>query len=52
MTYSLGTSASWELDFFGKLRNAKEQSRLQLEQSRNYHQAVRTQLVATIAGNY
>lgn len=51
-TYSLGTSASWELDFFGKLRNAKEQSRLQLEQSRNYHQAVRTQLVATIAGNY
>lgn len=39
-TYSLGASASWELDIFGRLRNAKEQARLRMEQSENYRQAV------------
>lgn len=51
-TYSLDANASWEVDFFGRLRNAKEQSRLKLEQSRNYRQAVQTQLIATIAEHY
>lgn len=51
-TYSIGASASWEMDFFGKLRNSKKQARAQLEQSRNYSQAVQTQLIATIANDY
>ena len=51
-TYSLGASASWELDIFGRLRNAKEQARLRMEQSENYRQAVSSGLVATIAENY
>ncbi len=51
-TYNLGVSASWEIDFFGKLRNAKEQSKAALEQSVAYRQAVQTQLVATIAESY
>ncbi len=51
-TYSVGASASWEIDLFGKLRNAKEQSKAALEQSVAYRQAVQTQLVASIAGSY
>ncbi len=51
-TYSLGASASWEMDVFGRLRNAKEQSKARLEQSRNYRQAVQSQLVATVSEYY
>lgn len=51
-TYSIALNASWEIDFFGKLRNAKERSKAALEQSIAYQQAVHTQLVATVAGSY
>lgn len=51
-TYSLGTSASWELDFFGKLTNAKRGERAALEQSEAYRQVVQTQLIATVAESY
>ena len=51
-TYSLGASASWEIDIFGSLRNAKKGSRAALEQSRAYQQAVQSQLIATIADTY
>ena len=51
-TYNLGASASWELDIFGSLRNAKESARALLEQSKAYQQAVQTQLIATIADTY
>ncbi|WP_455622536.1 TolC family protein [Parabacteroides sp.] len=51
-TYSLGASASWEIDVFGRLRNAKEQSKARLEQSRNYRQAVQSQLVTTVSEYY
>lgn len=51
-TYSLGTSASWELDFFGKLTNAKRRERAALEQSEAYRQVVQTQLIATVAESY
>ena len=51
-TYSLGASASWELDIFGKLRNAKEQSKARLEQSHYYRQAVQSQLIASISECY
>ena len=51
-TYSLGASASWEIDAFGTLRNNKEQKKALWEESKAYAQAVRTQLVATIADSY
>lgn len=51
-TYTLPVTASWELDFFGRLRNAKRQAKALLEQSRDYRQAVQTGLVAGIANAY
>ena len=51
-TYNLGTSASWEIDVFGKLTNAKRKSRAALEESDAYRLAVQTQVVATVAANY
>lgn len=51
-TYQLALSANWEVDIFGKLTNAKRGSEAALMQSEAYHQAVQTQLVATIANSY
>lgn len=51
-TYSIGASASWEIDIFGKLTNAKRSALAALEASEAYRQAVQTQLVATIAESY
>ncbi len=51
-SYQLNASASWELDIFGKLTNAKRGAAASLEQSEAYRQAVQTQLIATIASNY
>lgn len=51
-TYSLGATASWELDIFGKITNAKRGAREALEASKAYEQAVQTNLVATVAGGY
>ena len=51
-TYSLGGSASWEIDIFGKLTNAKRGAAAALEESEASRQAVRTQLIATVAGSY
>ncbi len=51
-TYNLAASASWEIDIFGKVTNAKRGARAALEGSRAYEQAVRTQLIATIANSY
>ena len=51
-TYNLGSSASWEVDIFGKVTNAKRGAKAALEKSRAYTQAVQTQLVATIANSY
>ena len=52
MTYSLAASASWEIDLFGKLRNAQKGAKAALMQTQAYSQAVRTQLIATIANSY
>lgn len=51
-TYNLGASASWEIDVFGKVTNAKRGAWAALESSRAYEQAVQTQLVATVANSY
>ena len=51
-TYNLGASASWEIDIFGKVTNAKRGAWAALNGSWAYQQAVQTQLVATIAYSY
>lgn len=51
-TYNLSASASWEIDVFGRLRNAKEGKKVAFERSNAYKQAVQTQLIATIANSY
>ena len=45
-TYTLPVSASWEIDLFGRITNAKRRAKAVLAQSREYEQAVRTQLVS------
>lgn len=51
-TYSLAASATWEIDLFGKIRNATKGDKTFLLQSRAYRQAVQTNLIASIANNY
>lgn len=51
-TYSGIVSASWEIDAFGKLTNAKRRSKVLYLQSLEYEQAVSTSLVANIANLY
>ena len=51
-TYSLPVTASWELDIFGKVTTAKRRAKAAYEQSKEYEQAVKTQLVASVANTY
>lgn len=51
-TYQLPVTASWELDIFGRMRNAKKQAQALYAQSQDYKQAVCTQLISSIANTY
>lgn len=51
-TYNLGGSASWEIDLFGRITNAKRTARAVLLESEAYRQAMHTQVIATIADSY
>ena len=51
-TYQLPAVASWEIDLFGRLTNAKRKARADLMQSDAYRQAVQTQVIASIANMY
>ena len=51
-TYSLPLQASWQVDLFGKLKNAKQQQKMLVESSKAYQQAVQVNLVANIAQQY
>lgn len=51
-TYELPVQASWEIDLFGNLRNAKKSTQALLLQQKAYQQAVRSELIATIANDY
>lgn len=51
-SFTLPVAASWQLDVFGSLRNAKQRARTLVESSKVYRQAVQTQLVASIADHY
>ena len=51
-TYNVRATASWELDIFGKFTAAKRGAVVAWQGSRDYQQAVQTQLIATIADSY
>lgn len=51
-TWTAPITASWEIDIFGRVLNSKRNAKAALMQSRAYQQAVRTQLIATIANGY
>lgn len=52
ITYSLPLTASWEIDIFGKLTNQKRAAKAAYYQSQEYAQAVRTQIIASVANTY
>ena len=51
-TYELPVQASWEIDLFGSLRNAKKGTQSRPVGAKGYQQAVRAELIATIANDY
>ncbi len=51
-TYELPVSLSWEIDLFGKLRNAKKEQQMVLLGQTAYAQAVQSELISSIANSY
>lgn len=51
-TYEIPVALSWEIDLFGKLRNAKKESQALLLQQSAYARAVKSELIAAIANGY
>lgn len=51
-SYSLPVSAGWQVELFGQLLNPKRYAKATFEQSKAYQQAVRTQIIASIANMY
>ena len=51
-SYNLGGAVSWDIDLFGSLLNAKRGAQAALLQQEAYRQAVRSQLIATVANAY
>lgn len=50
--YSVPLAASWQLDIFGGINNAKRKAKALYFQTQEYRQAVRTQLIAGVATYY
>lgn len=51
-TYELPVQASWEVDLFGNLRNARRGTLSTLLEQEAYRRAVQSELIASIANNY
>lgn len=51
-TYSIPLAISWEVDIFGKILNRKRGAQVYLEQMEDYLQAVRSQIVCSVASCY
>ena len=51
-SYTLPVTASWEIDIFGSLRNAKQGTQAAMLAQAAYSQAVRSQLIASVASGY
>ena len=52
VSYDASVTASWEIDLFAKLLNSKRKAQVVMLQSQEYQQAVRTQIIATVADYY
>ncbi len=50
--YTIPVTASWEVDIFGKLRNDKERAKMVAEQTEYFEQAIRSQVVSSVANLY
>ena len=51
-TYTVPVTASWQIDIFNGLTNAKRKAKALYLQSQEYEQAVKTQLIASVANLY
>lgn len=51
-TYSIPIQASWQIDIFNGLTNAKRKAKAVYAQSQEYQQAVRTQIISGVANLY
>ncbi len=51
-SYQLPLTASWQVDIFGSIRNAKKRAEVALLNSQVYKQAVQSQLIASVANAY
>jgi NodT family efflux transporter outer membrane factor (OMF) lipoprotein len=51
-TYQIPLSVSWEIDVFGKILNTKRSAEATLEQTKDYEQAVRSQIIGAVANCY
>ena len=51
-TYNVGGAVSWDVDLFGSLLNSKRGAQATLLQQQAYQQAVRSQIIGTIANSY
>lgn len=51
-TYSLPIQASWSIDLFGNLLNAKRSAQMALLATKDYQLVVKTQLISNIANMY
>lgn len=51
-TYSLPIQASWSIDLFGNLYNAKRSAQMQLLSTKDYQLVVKTGLISNIANAY
>ena len=50
--YSIPVTASWQIDIFNGLTNAKRKAKALHAQSKEYEQAVKTQLISSVANLY
>lgn len=51
-TYSIPLSVSWEIDVFGKILNSKRSAEAAYQMSKDYEQAVRSQIIGGVANCY
>ena len=51
-SYTLPLSLSWEIDAFGKILNRKRGAQMSVKMAEDYEQAVRSQIIASVANVY
>lgn len=51
-TYNVPITASWQIDVFGRLTNAKRRAKALVEGSEAYRRAVRSRVIAGVANSY